>query len=206
MKSLTIAIAFFCISQCGAQNVDINLLKQINGHETAFKNDFFNAVGQSVAVVNIAAPLAILTAGLIKNDKQLQKNAVYMVGGYFFSAAVTHALKVVIQRPRPFEKYSFIVKRDETGSYSFPSGHTSSAFYSATSLSISYPKWYVIVPGMLWASSAAYGRLYQGVHYPTDVLAGAIVGAGSAWVAHKAQQWINTKKAKKLLPATPSAL
>jgi membrane-associated phospholipid phosphatase len=196
-KWLTIALFFLYTQHCFAQNFDIDLLKQINGHETAFKNDFFKGVGQSVTVVNIAAPLAIFTAGLVKHDKQLQKNAAYMVGGYLLSAAVTHGLKRTIQRPRPFEKYLYIVKRDEGGGYSFPSGHTSAAFYAATSLSISYPKWYVIVPSMLWASAVGYGRMYQGVHYPTDVLAGAIVGAGSAWLTYKAQQWVNKKKANK---------
>jgi membrane-associated phospholipid phosphatase len=196
-KWFTIAVALVGASHCCAQNFDIDLLKQINGYETAFKNDFFKGVGQSVTVVNIAAPLAILAAGLVKHDKQLQKNAAYMVAGYIVSAAVTHGLKIVIQRQRPFEKYPFIIKRDEGGGYSFPSGHTSAAFYAATSLSILYPKWYVIAPAMLWASTVGYGRLYQGVHYPTDVLAGAIVGAASAWVTYKAQQWVNKNKTNK---------
>jgi membrane-associated phospholipid phosphatase len=205
-KWLPIALFFLYTQPSFAQNFDIDLLKQINGHETAFKNDFFKAVGQSVTVVNIAAPLGILTAGLVKHDLQLQKKAAYMVGGYILSAAVTQGLKRTIQRQRPFEKYSFIVKRDDGGSYSFPSGHTSAAFYAATSLSILYPKWYVIVPSMLWASTAGYGRMYQGVHYPTDVLAGAVVGAASAWVTYKAQQWVNKKKANKIPSATPAAL
>ena len=193
----TIALFLLNTQYSIAQNFDIDLLKQINGNETKFKNDVLKATAQSVSVVNIVAPLALLTTGLIKHDKQLQKNAAYMAGGYLFSAVVTHGLKRTIQRQRPFDKYTFIIKRDEGGSYSFPSGHTSAAFYAATSLSILYPKWYVIAPSMLWASTVGYARMYQGVHYPTDVLAGAIVGAGSAWVAYKAQQWVNKKKANK---------
>ena len=193
----TIALFLLNTQYSIAQNFDIDLLKQINGHETDFKNDVLKATAQSVSVVNIVAPLALLTTGLIKHDKQLQKNAAYMAGGYLFSAVVTHGLKRTIQRQRPFDKYTFIIKRDEGGSYSFPSGHTSAAFYAASFLSILYPKWYVIAPSMLWASTVGYARMYQGVHYPTDVLAGAIVGAGSAWVAYKAQQWVNKKKANK---------
>ena len=193
----TIALFLLNTQYSIAQNFDIDLLKQINGNETKFKNDVLKATAQSVSVVNIVAPLALLTTGLIKHDKQLQKNAAYMAGGYLFSAVVTHGLKRTIQRQRPFDKYSFIVKRDEAGSYSFPSGHTSAAFYAASFLSILYTKWYVIAPSMLWASTVGYARMYQGVHYPTDVLAGAIVGAGSAWVAYKAQQWVNKKKANK---------
>ena len=193
----TIALFLLNTQYSIAQNFDIDLLKQINGHETDFKNDVLKATAQSVSVVNIVAPLALLTTGLIKHDKQLQKNAAYMAGGYLFSAVVTHGLKRTIQRQRPFDKYTFIIKRDEGGSYSFPSGHTSAAFYAASFLSILYPKWYVIAPSMLWASTVGYARMYQGVHYPTDVLAGAIVGAGSAWVAYKAQQWVNKKKVNK---------
>ena len=193
----TIALFLLNTQYSIAQNFDINLLKQINGNETKFKNDVLKATAQSVTVVNIVAPLALLTTGLIKHDKQLQKNAAYMAGGYLFSAVVTHGLKRTIQRQRPFDKYTFIIKRDEGGSYSFPSGHTSAAFYAASFLSILYPKWYVIAPSMLWASTVGYARMYQGVHYPTDVLAGAIVGAGSAWVAYKAQQWVNKKKVNK---------
>ena len=72
---------------------------------------------------------------------------------------------------------------------SFPSGHTSLAFSTAASLSIQFNKWYVTLPAYLWAGSVAYSRMYLGVHYPTDVLGGAAVGIGSAYLAH----WLNQK-------------
>ena len=91
----------------------------------------------------------------------------------------------------------------KAGSWSFPSGHTSSAFALATSLSIVYPKWYVIVPSYLWASSVGYSRMHLGVHYPSDVLAGALVGTGSAFLSHALNKCIHKKvkensKPKKL--------
>lgn len=194
---LTIAATLFFSLQLSAQNFDIDLLKSINGNESSFKTNFFKADGKSVTVVNIAAPLGVLTAGLIKHDKKLQLNAVYMVGAYLSSSIVTHAMKNIIKRERPYVTYPFIEKRDAGGSYSFPSGHTSAAFCSATSLSLYYHKWYVIAPAYLWASSIAYARMYQGVHYPTDVLAGAVVGVGSAWLSYKIQKHAEKKQLAK---------
>ena len=42
--------------------------------------------------------------------------------------------------------------------------------------------------------------MYQGVHYPTDVLVGAIVGAGSAWLAYTAEKWYSKKYNKNKQP------
>lgn len=187
---LFITIQFTAVSQ----NFDINLLKSINKNESTFKTNFFKADAQSVTIFNIAAPVGVFTAGLIKHDIKLKKDAAYMAGAFIFSSLVTQATKRIVQRQRPFDKYSFIVKRDEGGGYSFPSGHTSAAFTTATSLSLLFPKWYVIAPSFLWASSIGYARMYQGVHYPSDVLAGAVVGAGSAWLGWKIQKWMNKKQ------------
>ena len=122
---------------------------------------------------------------------QLQKEALYVAGGFIVSSIVTQGMKRIIKRDRPFVTYPFIVKRDVGGSYSFPSGHTSAAFCTATSLSLLFPKWYVIVPSYLYAATVGYARMYQGVHYPSDVLIGAFVGSGSAYLTHKVNQWLN---------------
>ena len=176
-----------------AQNFDINTLKSINANESSFKTNFFKADAQSVTIFNIAAPVAVFIAGVAKHNTELKKDAAYMVGSFILSSAITQVTKKIVKRKRPFDEYSFIVKRSDGGGYSFPSGHTSAAFTTATSLSLYFPKWYVIVPSYLWASSVAYARMYQGVHYPTDVFAGAVVGAGSAWLGWKVQKWMDKK-------------
>ncbi len=197
IKSVLFSLFIFCSISGTSQNIDIDLLRSIYNPESNFKNDFFKADAQSVTVVNIAAPLTLLTIGLINHDKKLQKNAAYMVGGYVLSTIVTHGVKRIVQRERPFKQYPDIVSRDEGGGYSFPSGHTSAAFNTATALSLLYPKWYVIAPSFLWAGSVGYARMYQGVHYPSDVLVGAVIGAGSAWLAYKAQGWMDKKATHK---------
>ncbi len=184
-----------------SQNFDINVVKQLNKNETAAKDNFFKYDAQSVTIINIAAPVAVFTAGLIKHDKILQKDAAYMAGAFVLSSIITTGTKHLVKRNRPYVDYPFINKLAEGGGYSFPSGHTSAAFTTATSLSLYFPKWYVILPSYLWAASVGYARMYQGVHYPSDVLVGAIVGSGSAWVSYKAQHWIDRKKIKKNKPA-----
>ena len=59
--------------------------------------------------------------------------------------------------------------------YSFPSGHTGTSFAAAVVLFLSYPKkysfWFLVLAFLI-----GFSRLYVGVHYPTDVLAGALIG------------------------------
>lgn len=192
-----IALLFFSV-KINAQNIDINLLKPINKNETGFKNDYLELCASSVTITSIALPVGVFTAGLIKHDKKMQKDAAYIAGGWITSAIITQTTKRVLDRKRPFEEYAFIIKRDdESGGRSFPSGHTSSAFSTATSLSLYYPKWYVIAPAYLYAASVGWARMYQGVHYPTDVLGGAIVGAASAWLSYKIHQHIDKKNLAK---------
>ena len=104
-------------------------------------------------------------------------------------------MKYAINRPRPFESYPYeIEKLASAGSPSFPSGHTSEAFSTATSLSLAFPKWYVITPAFLWASAVGYSRMDLGVHYPSDVIMGAVVGSGSAFLT----DYINNKLIKNI--------
>jgi membrane-associated phospholipid phosphatase len=203
---LCMGLLFVFSLNINAQNFDINLVKSITRLQNDFKDDYFNFTSKSVNYVNITAPLGLLTAGIIKHDKKLQKDAVFMIGGFITSSIITHSLKAIVNRDRPYITYIYIDKKDSGGGYSFPSGHTSAAFCTATSLSLLFPKWYVIGPAYLWAASVGYGRMYQGVHYPTDVLAGALVGAGSAWLSYKAEKWYSKKMNKNKKTATAFAL
>ena len=101
-------------------------------------------------------------------------------------------MKFTFNRQRPYEKYPDLIHPIEKEiDPSFPSGHTAAAFSLATSLSITYPKWYVIAPSALWACGVGLSRINQGVHYPSDVLAGAAIGVGCAFVNVYVNRWLN---------------
>lgn len=187
-----------CINQFGfSQNADINLLKSINVDRNKSLDPTFKLVTHSLTPISIGAPLVVFSAGLIQKDSTLKSKGIFLAETFIVNGFITTALKFSINRDRPFVTYPFIDKQAEAGSHSFPSGHTSASFATATSLSLAFPKWYVITPSFVWASSVGYSRMHLGVHYPSDVLAGAFVGAGSAFLSYKLNRWITGKCGKK---------
>jgi len=178
-------------------SLDVQTLVELqeNRHDGATRT--YCGISNSTTAVGILVPATVLTVGLIKNDNATIKKGFYIAESIAAAELVTFGLKYSIKRQRPFEANKFITSAatsNPAGTPSFPSGHTSEAFSTATALTLAYPKWYVAVPAYLWAGSVGFSRMYLGVHYPTDVLAGAVVGAGSAWLMYKANKWLFKKK------------
>jgi membrane-associated phospholipid phosphatase len=196
-NSLILIIVLFSFKSF-SQNGDINLLKKINGSYTHSGGKVMTFVTNSVDYGGIGLPVGLLVTGLIRKDKAMTMNSYELISATLVGSILTTTLKLSIDRTRPFVTYpNDIVKYTKGGSHSFPSGHTSMAFATATSISLMYPKWYVIAPSFLWASSIGYSRMYLGVHYPTDVLAGAILGAGTSIGSHYLFNYIKKKQAAK---------
>lgn len=194
-KFIFFSIFFFCFSISNAQNSDIDLLKKINLNRNTSLESTMVGITNSAMPVSVGTPIIIYAVGLIEKDSTTKKKAIFIGESLAASAFISLALKSITKRDRPYETYPEIENVTLESSYSFPSAHTSSAFSTATSLSMAYPKWYVIAPSFLWAGAVGYSRMYLGVHYPTDVLAGAIVGSGSAFLCYKLNKWINKKRA-----------
>jgi undecaprenyl-diphosphatase len=91
-------------------------------------------------------------------------------------------IKSLVLRPRPGLDIGALII-SATGNYSFPSTHATLAFAMAYILSQEEPKliaWFYILAGLIGLS-----RIYLGVHYPVDVIAGAFLGLGIGYVAKK---------------------
>ena len=84
-------------------------------------------------------------------------------------------LKNQIKRDRPCEVVSGVHQRvSPSDQFSFPSGHTAAAFVIATLISFFLPV--LAIPVFTWALLVGFSRIYLGVHYPSDILAGLVVG------------------------------
>jgi membrane-associated phospholipid phosphatase len=180
-----LSLNYICLN---AQNLDVAIVKGLNPQDP--HSGYLRATSASVYFIGAGTPVSLLVAGLISKDPALKAKSYEMFGAAVIELTTSGLLKISIARRRPAQKYptEIFPYRELTGK-SFPSGHTSLAFTTAASLSLQFKKWYVVVPAYLWAASVGYSRIYLGVHYPSDVLGGAAVGIGSAYLAH----WLNKK-------------
>jgi membrane-associated phospholipid phosphatase len=175
-------------------SLDLQVLNEMmeNRHEDPVH--LYQKISNTTNYIGMLVPVTVLVTGIARDEKITIHKGLYLAESLAASSLVTFGLKYTFKRQRPFTTDPFIVPASVGGSPSFPSGHTSEAFSTATSLTLAYPKWYVAVPAYAWAASVGYSRMYLGVHYPTDVLAGAVIGAGSAWLMYKANKWLFRKK------------
>lgn len=194
---LFLAFLLFSVSISHAQSNDLKWLDKINSSPNASADKAWKFVSNSVTPVSLMTPVSMFVVGHVTHNKELKLKSYKTGVSLLVAGAISSTLKITVQRQRPFTTYPDIIyQKTEVGSYSFPSGHTNFAFATATSLTLAFPKWYVIVPAYSYAAAVGYSRMYLGVHYPSDVLAGALIGAGSSLLTWKAQQWLNKKRKK----------
>lgn len=105
-----------------------------------------------------------------------------LVFGFLIERALYLLLKRGFKRHRPADALdnfnSFIIPADQ---FSFPSGHTSGAFFIAFCLSEWFPSMNLIF--YFWAVNVGLSRIFLGVHFPTDTVIGALLGTACAALA-----------------------
>src|SRR5205085_1454687 len=121
-----------------------------------------NALGQ--AGVHAAAGLAIYIGGRVAHNERAGQLGVDLLQAQIVGGLITDGLKLAANRTRP-----------DGAKYSFPSGHTSSAFATASVLQRHFG-WKVGVPSYIVASYVGASRVATSHHFVTDVLFGAGIG------------------------------
>lgn len=160
--------------------LDTALRMWIVTHRVAVLDPIFvllSAIGRGGLVwLAIAAAIAIAR-------RQPRAFVLVVVAVVIASVATDHVIKPLVGRRRPYETLSGTVIDAKPDDASFPSGHSANAFAAATTLA-----WVVPQVSWLWwtlAAAIAVSRVYVGVHFPLDVIAGALVGVAAAWLSRR---------------------
>jgi undecaprenyl-diphosphatase len=159
--------------------IDISILHWIHSTASPSLDSIFLFI-TTLGNVEYVLPITVLLILFLVYKKQ-RLNALIVTFGMGGAAAANFVLKLLFHRDRPAFWHSLIT---ETG-YSFPSGHAmlSSALILCVIAIVWNTKWRIfsIVVGAIVVGLIGYSRLYMGVHYPTDIVAGWSVSA--AWIA-----------------------
>ena len=139
----------------------------------------------------LAIGVVLTVAGKMKWQRLAELAAAVLVA----TITVDFVIKPLVDRHRPFASIPAVaVLEKRPHDASFPSGHAGSAFAAATVLARALPAWQAA--WWILAALIAYSRIYVGVHYPADVIAGALIGALSAAVVLAASAALTRSGAK----------
>lgn len=157
---------------------------------------FYSTLGNA-GLLFIAATLLLLCF------RRTRRMGLAAAGGLIVDLLVVNVtIKPLVSRPRPwlvmegFE--NLLTSRDPN---SFPSGHTCAAFAFAAAVCVTAPKKWMKAAALIAAALMGCSRLYVGVHYPSDVLAGAVIGTlcglAGAWLVRKLTEYVQRRQAAK---------
>jgi len=189
---------------------DEALFKFINSHHSGVFDAFFwgcSAFGSSWGIIPALLVFILLSAGKSRVWTVISAAAVMLIGGAFLTSAV----KQGVGRPRPaiyfeppeagtaaageVEPFTVHIVRPRLGDYySFPSGHTWTAFAVAAFITLFFGRKYGWA--FLAAAAIGYSRIYAGAHFPLDVLGGAFCGTLLAFLVWRVTAWITPRRAR----------
>ncbi|MCL2689697.1 MAG: phosphatase PAP2 family protein [Chitinispirillia bacterium] len=159
---------------------DASLFEIINSRHSPFFDYFFEIVTQ-LGYVFVTLPIVLIFVIKKVHKARLKKIILLILIGSAICAGTITTTKLSVNRPRPavyFEEKSIPCTPHIIGpvleKYSFPSGHTASAFAGAMVLARLFGGWYWL--SFIVAGAVGYSRIYVGAHFPLDVFGGMILG------------------------------
>lgn len=162
--------------------LDKNLFIWLNSHHSPFWDKLMWLISGKIEWL----PLYLLLIGFIIYRFRWKSIPIILAIVLTITLAdqiAVKAFKVVFERLRPshnseFEGIIHLVKDYHGGRFGFVSNHAANSFGLATIMSLIFRNKYFSPGILLWAALVSYSRIYLGVHYPADIIGGAILGAG----------------------------
>jgi len=161
--------------------LDERMFLAVNGLGGPGWDAFFSIV--TYAGHGLALAVFVLVPMAIFDRARLRAHVLAMVLSVAVGALAVEGIKAAADRDRPARHFAAAIAKgevevrmpsDQLYEESFPSGHTQAAFGTATYVSLLYPKWSPLA--LLLATLVGISRTYLGVHFPLDVLGGALAG------------------------------
>jgi undecaprenyl-diphosphatase len=187
---------------------DKRLLLWLNGFHTVW----LDTVMILITKPGFSVPLYIVMAFLIFKKYKAEGWFILMGAGLaiLLSDRLTSGLmKPYFARLRPshepgLEGLLHNVDGYKGGLYGFASSHAANTFAVAMLLWLTFKKTYRWIGFIfLWAVIIAYTRIYLGVHYPGDVIVGALIGIGCGWLGFLSSQWLTTRWRRRVVIGRP---
>ncbi len=176
-------------------NIDGQILLWIQEN---LRNPVLNVILGSITHLGDAGIIWIILAAILLIFKKTRKVGVCTSFALISTLLVNELfLKHLIDRARPIEVVSgltTVVPTPDSGS--FPSGHSASSFASVFVLLMLAPKKYSI-PSLIFGIVIAFSRLYVGVHFPTDVIGGILMGTLYGFVGYRLGTYLYNRRGKK---------
>jgi undecaprenyl-diphosphatase len=185
-----------------AEHLDQQLFLFLNAANSPFWDNVMSFL--SMRVVWAPLYLAILIYLGIKYKRKFWIIILFIILAVVLADRTSAIIKNAVDRPRPCHESSIqglvhMVNGMCGGMYGFVSSHAANSFNVALlSLMFIKRRWFS-VSILIWASAVSYSRIYLGVHYPGDVLCGAILGALIGWSVYKCYEATD----KRIHPPTP---
>ena len=179
-----------------AEQIDQQLFLFINSANSPFWDKVMNLM--SMRVVWAPLYIAILIYLGIRYKRKIWIIILFIILAIVLSDQISVIIKNAVDRPRPCHESSLqglvhIVNGVCGGMYGFVSSHAANSFNVAfISLMFIKKRWYTVCI-IIWASAVSYSRIYLGVHYPGDVLCGALLGAFIGWGVYRLYEVVDKR-------------
>ncbi|AGK60676.1 Membrane-associated phospholipid phosphatase [Archaeoglobus sulfaticallidus PM70-1] len=132
-----------------------------------------------VTITHLGSAVAVVSLGIALYIAGYRREGVLILVVAAIGSIIVAPLKTIVHRPRPYLTLQEVIPLEKATGMSFPSGHSEKAFALASVLSNDNKTKKLVL--YAYATSIAFSRVYIGVHYPIDVVAGSILG----WIVGK---------------------